>query len=158
MRGQIETAIRVVGFNSEMARREFLMAPIVLEAARCAGADLASEHPFDVSPRLHGSLDYLLRKENALVVIEAKNADLSRGFTQLSAEMVALDMYASAESSCLYGAVSVGDVWRFGVLDRAGKTITQDVSQFIVPDSMDDLLAILVGILLNSPTIYKRAG
>ena len=81
LRGQIETAIRVVGFNSEMARREFLMAPIVLEAARCAGADLASEHPFDVSPRLHGSLDYLLRKENALVVIEAKNADLSRGVT-----------------------------------------------------------------------------
>ena len=72
--------------------------------------------------------------------------------------MVALDMYASAESSCLYGAVSVGDVWRFGVLDRAGKTITQDVSQFVVPDSMDDLLAILVGILLNSPTVYKRAG
>ncbi len=54
-----------------------------------------------------------MRRENILVVVEAKNDDLSRGFTQLAAELRAL---AQAEDQdILYGgAVTIGDAWRFG--------------------------------------------
>jgi len=54
--------------------------------------------------------------------------------------------------SLIHGAVSVGDTWRFGVLDRARKHITQDIGQFNVPADLDDLLAVLVGVLKNAPT------
>ncbi|MBC8137879.1 MAG: hypothetical protein H8F28_18525 [Fibrella sp.] len=158
IRRRLEDALRKVAFNSEMARREFLMAPIILEVATLAEAALASEHPFDISPRLHGSLDYLLQKENAVVVIEAKSADMSRGFTQLSAEMIALDQYVDPIVPMIYGAVTTGDTWRFGTLDRENKRITQDIHQFTIPDDLDDLLAVLVGILEGAPAEGAVAG
>lgn len=151
LRRRVESALRIVSFNSEMARREFLIAPVVLEAALMANAQLASEHPFDVSPRFHGSLDYLLQKSGVLVVIEAKNADMTRGFTQLSAEMIALDTFEEAGETPIYGAVTVGNLWQFGVLDRAQKRVTQDTNEFAVPDKLDELLAVLVGILGGVP-------
>jgi hypothetical protein len=105
----------------------------------------------DVGPRLHGSLDYLLEKQNALLVIEAKQADLSRGFTQLGAELVALDQFADARLPALYGAVTVGDIWRFGKLERSAKRVIQDINLFSLPNDFDSLLATLTGILLNAP-------
>ncbi|MDB9535014.1 hypothetical protein PN451_03980 [Dolichospermum planctonicum CS-1226] len=38
---------------------------------------------------LKGNLDYLLRSRESLLVIEAKNNDLARGFTQLAVELIA---------------------------------------------------------------------
>jgi len=57
-------------------------------------------------------LDYLLRSQKNLLVIEAKNDDLTRGFTQLAVELIALAEVE--ENNILYGAVTIGDVWRFG--------------------------------------------
>lgn len=47
----------------------------------------------DVSDKLSGSLDYLLRSTQELIVIEAKKKDVDSGFNQLAAEMIALDKY-----------------------------------------------------------------
>ena len=41
--------------------------------------------------QLKGSLDYYLYSVGKLLVIEAKNADLAKGFTQLAVELIALD-------------------------------------------------------------------
>ncbi len=158
IRQRVESALRVVGFTSEMARREFLIAPVVLEAALIADAQLASEHPFDISPRLHGSLDYLMQKANAVIIVEAKNGDLVRGFTQLSAEMVALDMFAETSTPLIHGAVTIGNLWQFGIMNRAEKRIIQDTNQFTVPDELDRLLAVLVGILRDAPAEGAVAG
>lgn len=151
IRQRVESALRVVGFTSEMARREFLIAPVVLEAVLIADGQLASEHPFDISPRLHGSLDYLLQKANSVIVVEAKNGDLVRGFTQLSAEMVALDTFAEESIPSIYGAVTIGNLWQFGRLNRTEKRIIQDTNQFTVPEELDELLSVLVGILQDAP-------
>ncbi|MBO3461844.1 hypothetical protein [Aetokthonos hydrillicola] len=56
------------------------------------------------------------------LVIEAKYEDLTRGFTQLVAEMVALDQWENAttvdQQPILIGVVSTGTIWQFGRLDR----------------------------------------
>lgn len=142
--------LRRIGMNAEITRREFLIAPLLLEVSLAIDAELHSEFPVNVSPRLHGSLDYLIQKESALIVVEAKQADMARGFTQLAAELVAVDAFAGAGIAVLYGAVSVGDTWRFGVLDRAQKQVTQDIAQFNIPGDLSDLLAVVVGVLLDT--------
>ncbi|BAZ25889.1 hypothetical protein NIES4073_67950 [Kalymmatonema gypsitolerans NIES-4073] len=53
------------------------------------------------------------------------------GFTQLAVELIALSHIE--EQNVLYGAVTMGDVWRFGFLDRSIQQITQDINLFKVP-------------------------
>ena len=51
------------------------------------------------------------------------------------------------EQDIYYGAVTIGDVWRFGKLDRVNQVVTQDINLFKVPDDLDDLAKVIVGIL-----------
>ncbi|MGA1265486.1 MAG: hypothetical protein ACO331_16530 [Prochlorothrix sp.] len=149
---QIHDTLPLVSLSSETARREVLIAPIVLAIAVHCQSQLRIEYALAVNDWLKGTLDYLLRSTHSLIVIEAKRDDLSRGFTQLAAEMIAL---AQAEDlEMLYGAVTIGEVWRFGKLDQARKTITQDIALYSVPGQLEQLLQILVGILEgNSPKL-----
>jgi hypothetical protein len=145
---RLASGLPLVSLTSEAARREFLIAPVIFDVARFLRAQVRVEYPLDVDARLRGTLDYLVRGRNNLLVIEAKNADLTRGFTQLSVEMVALDQWSGTPpQQTLYGAVSVGDVWQFGVLDRAAKHVTQDLNLYRVPTDLGDLLRILIAIL-----------
>jgi hypothetical protein len=79
--------------------------------------------------------------------IEAKQADLVRGFTQLAVELIALDQWTKSTAPLLYGAVSTGEDWRFGVFDRSARVIKQDPQRFLVPENLEALVEILVGIL-----------
>ncbi|BAY81076.1 hypothetical protein NIES267_05410 [Calothrix parasitica NIES-267] len=38
-------------------------------------------------------------------------------------------------------------MWRFGKLDRIQQIVTQDIKLFRVPDDLDDLAKVIVGIL-----------
>lgn len=67
------------------------------------------------------------------------------GFTQLAVELIALSPIE--EQNVLYGAVTMGDVWRFGFLDRSIQQITQDINLFKVPDEIDTLVRVLMGIV-----------
>ena len=80
-----------------------------------------------------------------MLIIKGKNDDLTRGFTQLAVELIALAEVA--ENNILYGAVTMGDVWRFGKLNQTEKQITQDINLFKMPDDLKDLGEVLVGIL-----------
>ena len=51
------------------------------------------------------------------------------------------------DQNVFYGAVTMGEFWRFGKLDRSQKTIFRDIYLFKVPDDLDDLLKVMVGIL-----------
>ena len=57
--------------------------------------------------------------------MEAKNDDLTRGFTQLAVEMIALAQVKA--QSIFYDAVIIGDAWRFGQLDARKQHIAQDI-------------------------------
>ena len=88
-----------------------------------------------------------MQASNSLLVIEAKNADLTKGFTQLAVELIALDRWVEHDAPFLFGAVSIGDIWQFGILDRKARTVTQDLNLYRVPADLEPLLRILVGIL-----------
>jgi hypothetical protein len=145
LRQRVEDSLLLVSLSSETARRETLVAPVLLEVARYCQCQLRIEYPLTVNNWLKGNLDYLLRKMSSLLVVEAKNDDLTRGFTQLAVEMIAL---AQAEDQdVLYGAVTIGDAWRFGRLDSQQQQITQDIPLYRVPDDLQELMQVLVGIV-----------
>ncbi|MBC6420524.1 MAG: hypothetical protein GDA43_02445 [Hormoscilla sp. SP5CHS1] len=47
----------------------------------------------------------------------------------------------------LTGAVSTGDIWQFGLCDRAQKKITQDLNLYRVPSDLEPLLRRIVAVL-----------
>lgn len=142
---QIEDVLPLVRLSSETARRETLVAPILLEVARFCQCQIRIEYPLAVNNWLKGNLDYFLHNHSTLLVVEAKKDDLSRGFTQLAVEMIALAQVE--EQNILYGAVTIGDVWRFGKLDSKEHSVTQDITLYRVPDDLDQLTQILISIL-----------
>lgn len=153
---RLEFVLRTLVLDSEMARREFLIAPILFEIVLHFPFEIRTEYGIFVSSQLKGTLDYFLRSANGagghaaepnLLIVEAKQADMTRGFTQLSAELVALDKWTKSDTPVLYGAVSVGNLWQFGALYRAEKKVVQDVRVYTVPDNLDALLRVLIAIL-----------
>lgn len=108
--GRLNDAFSRVALENEMARRETLIAPVLLEAARNVGAKVKIEFPLDISRQLKGSLNYLLHTKSDFLVVEAKNEDLYRGFKQLAVELIALKEWLNDEEiNFLYGAVSTGN-------------------------------------------------
>jgi hypothetical protein len=149
LRIRVEASFPHVSLTSETARREFLIAPVLLDLARYLDVKIRVEYPIELNERLRGTLDYYLQASHDLLVIEAKNADLQRGFTQLATELIALDQLDISTNHRLYGAVSLGNVWQFGVVERAQKRIIQDLNLYRVPADLTELLAIMAGILLG---------
>jgi hypothetical protein len=43
--------------------------------------------------------------------------------------------------------ITIGDLWRFGRLDRAQKRILKDIDSFRVPSDLEELFRVLIGIL-----------
>ncbi|MFM7449225.1 MAG: hypothetical protein ACKO24_11580 [Leptolyngbyaceae cyanobacterium] len=154
LRNRLERSLTVVTLTSETARREILVAPILLEVATRYNAQLRIEYPLSVNNWLKGTLDYLLRLGQAIVIVEAKNDDLTRGFTQLATELIALSQVQELDT--LYGAVTIGDAWRFGRLDQHQKQITQDIKLFTVPDDLEQIVSILIGTLAGQPPVNSR--
>ncbi|MEM8641899.1 MAG: hypothetical protein AAGG51_24245 [Cyanobacteria bacterium P01_G01_bin.54] len=146
LKTQIEASLPYVQLTSETAKREALVAPVLLRVATICQQILRFEYPLKINNWLQGNLDYLIRADRQLVVVEAKRDDLTRGFTQLGVEMIALGMLEDAPTQ-IYGAVTMGNLWNFGVLDRQQQQITQDISGYQVPDDVEALVRILVGIL-----------
>ncbi len=136
-----------ITLNSEMAKREILIAPILLELLDYIEANLDIEYPVNVNEHLKGSIDYLIRSSGNLLVVEAKKADMDRGFTQLAVEMIAADRFIESNNELIYGAVTIGDIWKFGILYRKEKQIYKDIDSFRIPSDMDELFSTLIGIL-----------
>jgi hypothetical protein len=147
---RIERTLTRVSLTSETARRETLVAPVLLEVATYyCDCQLRIEYPLFVSKWLKGNLDYLLRAEHNLLVVQAKNDDLTREFTQLATELIALSQIE--EQQFQYGAVTIGDVWRFGMLDVKTQQITEDITIYSLPDNLEALVRVLVGIIEDNP-------
>ncbi|MEA5420008.1 hypothetical protein VB712_12325 [Spirulina sp. CCNP1310] len=147
LKARIANTLPRLSLNSEMARREFLIAPVLTDLLHYTEATLNVEYPVAVNHQLKGSLDYLLQNEQTFLVIEAKNEDLERGFLQLAIELIALDQWLDVDQPLLFGAISTGNIWQFGQFDRTSRQITQDLDLYRVPTDLDDLLPILIHIL-----------
>ncbi|MEZ4867159.1 MAG: hypothetical protein R3C14_37895 [Caldilineaceae bacterium] len=144
---ELNEILLYVDLTSEIARREVLIAPVLLNVTRYLKIKIRIEYFLDVTNQLRGTLDYLLQNSDNLLVVEAKDENLQRGFTQLATELIALDQWEERATPLLYGAVSIGNVWQFGILERATKVIIQDVNLYRVPTDLQTLLKILTAIL-----------
>ena len=149
LKTRIEESLPRLSLTSEMARREFLIAPVLTDVLHYTQATLNVEYPVAVSNQLKGSLDYLLQNHQTFLVIEAKNEDLERGFLQLAIELIALDQWIESDQTILQGAISTGNIWQFGQFNRQSRAVTQDLDLYRVPADLEDLLRILVNILSN---------
>lgn len=153
LRDRIEEVLPFVPLTNELARREILISRVVTELIHYTQAELRIEYTLKVSNWLQGNLDYLLRVNsvNQLLVIEAKYEDLTRGFTQLVAELVALDQWEGAttvnQQPILIGVVSTGTIWQFGRLDRNRKHFEQGINSYRVPEDLEQVMRILVAAL-----------
>ena len=145
LRQRLENILPLVSLTSETARREVLVAPILMEVAAYCNCQLRIEYALNVNSWLRGSLDYLLLSEEDFLVIEAKKDDLTRGFTQLAVQLIALAEVEAKEH--FYGAVTIGNAWSFGKLETEGKVIYQDIALYSVPKDLELLMGILVEIL-----------
>ncbi len=153
LRDRIQEVLPFVPLTNELARREILNSQVVTELIHYTQAELRIEYSLKVSNWLQGNLDYLLRlnTSNQLLVIEAKYEDLTRGFTQLVAELVALDQWEGAttvsQQPILIGVVSTGTIWQFGRLDRTNKHFEQGINSYRVPEDLEQVMRILVAAL-----------
>lgn len=150
LKQRLRKSLPYITLDSETARREFLIAPVLMELINYCQVKLKVAYQLEIEPQLKGSLDYFLEAGNNFLVIEAKDENLERGFKQLAVELIALDKAIEAEQNLLYGAVSIGKIWQFAILNRQKKQVKQDLILYRVPTDLEELIKILVEILTGN--------
>jgi hypothetical protein len=141
--------------NSEKARSEMIIAPILVELKRHFESKInifsGVEFNVDESKGLNGICDFLVSKSpeklliNAPVItlVEAKRENLNAGLGQCIAEMVAAQLFNQQnnnEFTTIYGAVTSGTNWRFLKLENS--EIFIDLTEYYLQD-LDKILGIL---------------
>ncbi|QEP42805.1 hypothetical protein D5085_06490 [Ectothiorhodospiraceae bacterium BW-2] len=154
-----ESVALALAINTEKARSEFIIAPLLMELKRTLShrISLFSGIHFDVNSEqgLVGFCDFLLSYSTeqlyvsapVITIVEAKNENIISGLGQCLAEMVAAQQFNRKEDSAIdsiYGAVTTGSVWRFLWLNR--QTVKIDQAEYHI-DQVEKIMAILVMIL-----------
>ncbi len=143
----IKRRLKRVNMTCEQARREALIFPVIDRICDDFDYPLNLEYTVNASNWLKGSLDYYIPSPHRLLIIEAKQADLTRGFTQLAVELIALDRWVEHSTPILYGAVSTGEIWRFGAFHTQTNCVVEYLPLHPVPQNLEFVVRTLVGIL-----------
>jgi hypothetical protein len=145
-----------LAMNTEKARSEMIIAPILMEAVRLTAhrISLFSGITFDVDKDrgLSGVCDYLLARsperfflsDPGVAVVEAKCEDIPTGLGQCAAAMVGARTFnerAGVAAAAVYGAVTTGNNWRFAKLE--GDVVFIDRPEYYLPQ-VGKILGILV--------------
>ncbi len=154
-----ELAPIAVSVNSEAARSQYIIAPILVEVKRRAKgpANVFPGFTLDVDRErgLNGYCDYVISRSPEfyylrgplIAVIEAKREDLIGGLGQCVATMVAIRLFNERDKTpvqVVYGCVSSGTNWRF--LKLEGTRLTIDHAEYHMRD-VGKIVGILVSIL-----------
>ena len=141
--------------NTEKARSEFVIAPVLFELRRLYAGRLGLfsgiELDVDASRGLNGICDFLITKSPhqhvvtspLITIVEAKNDNLRSGLGQCIAAMCAAQMLNKAASSpvaSVYGVVTTGGSWKFSRLRES--EVTLDLVEYHV-ESLAKILGIL---------------
>ncbi len=138
--------------ESESAVCEMVIFPILAEVYRHHRHKfvLWSHKTLSYDDRLTGIPDYILSKRSPLsklvwdkpyfVAVEAKKDDFVKGWGQCLAQMLAMQKLNENPQQSVYGIVSNGQSWEFGVLTQA--SFTQDPKAYPLSD-LDELMAAL---------------
>ncbi|MDF0552732.1 hypothetical protein [Kamptonema sp. UHCC 0994] len=144
-----------VGSNSEKARSELIISPILVDLRRQLNEQVnlfsGVDFTVDYSQGLTGICDFLITKSPELLIVtapvitivEAKKENLNAGLGQCIAEMVAARIFnerSGNELKIIYGAVTTGTNWRFLKLEE--QIIKIDLSEYYLRD-VNKILGIL---------------
>lgn len=145
-----------VAINTEKARSEMIISPILLEVRRKLNYEISlfSGVDFNVDNQqgLNGFCDFLisLSKEQLFVrapvitLVETKNENLKSGLGQCIAEMVAAQLFNEQNQNqikTVYGAVTIGTIWQFLKLEN--QEVSIDLSEYYIKD-VKKILGILI--------------
>lgn len=145
-----------VAMNTEKARSEMIISPILLEVKRQKQNQISLfsgvDFTVDTDKGLNGICDFLISQSPeqlfvsapVVTLVEAKNENLKSGFAQCMAEMIAAQIFNQREGNnipVIYGVVTIGTLWRF--LRLTDTTIELDLTEYFIKD-IDKILGILL--------------
>jgi co-chaperonin GroES (HSP10) len=148
-----------LALNTEKARSEMLICPILLEVKRILDEKISlfsgSDFTVDSSVGLNGVCDFLISRSveqlyieaPVLIVVEAKREDLNGGLGQCVAEMIAAQRFNEQNQKSvpvIHGTVTTGDRWKFVKLE--GQTVTIGLREYLIPP-VEQILGILVNLV-----------
>ncbi|MDF5708390.1 MAG: hypothetical protein PUP90_12065 [Nostoc sp. S4] len=144
-----------LGSNSEKARSELIIAPILVDLRRQLHEQVSLfsgvDFTVDNTKGLNGTCDFIITKSPEILiltapvitVVEAKKENINAGLGQCAAEMVAAKIFnqqAATEIKAIYGAVTTGSIWQFLKLEE--QTLIIDLSEYYLKD-VNKILGIL---------------
>jgi hypothetical protein len=147
-----------VSINSEKARSEMIISPILLEVRRKLNNQISLfsgvDFTVDAERGLNGFCDFILSlsKEQLFVsapvitLVETKNENLKLGLGQCIAEMVAAQLFNQQQGNeikTIYGVITIGTIWQF--LQLEDNVISIDLSEYYIKDVKK-----ILGILINA--------
>ncbi|MTJ10788.1 hypothetical protein [Anabaena sp. UHCC 0204] len=150
-----ETTELALAINTEKARSEMIITPILLEVRRRANSQISlfsgSDFNVDVEKGLNGYCDFVISGSkgqltiNAPVMIigEAKNENIKGGLGQCMVAMLAAQLFNEQEGNeikTIYGAVTTGDIWKF--LKLEGTDVFIDLNNYYIKE-LNKILGIL---------------
>jgi hypothetical protein len=150
-----ENVFLATAINTEKARSELIIAPVLLEVRRILNFQIrffsGSEFNVDMQAGLSGYCDYILTasKESyeirtpVVTLAEAKNESIKSGLGQCIAEMVAAQLFNQRNGEAIasiYGAVTTGTDWKF--LKLVDKTVWIDKRDYFI-NEVSPILGIL---------------
>lgn len=156
-----EYAPLATAINTEKARSEFLIAPVLAEVRKQLKGKVALfsgvDFNVDVAAGLSGFCDYLISASPeqlyvdapVVSVVEAKNENIKAGLGQCIAEMVATQLFNHQREKPLevvWGCVTTGQIWRFLKLEK--KVVTVDIGEYYIND-VGQILGIFVALLID---------
>jgi len=139
-------------FASEAARCEIIIFPILREVYKKYSTKFALwvQKSLSYDAELTGIPDYIVSKKSeygklfldypVLAVVEAKKNDFEQGWGQCLAELVASQKLNDNVDFPVYGIVTDGKTWEFGLLNH--KMFTKNIRSFTIDD-----LSLLFGAL-----------
>lgn len=148
-----------LGSNTEKARSELIIAPILVELRRQLNSQIAlfSGIDFTVDPDkgLNGSCDFiisqsaqlLILRAPAIMLVEAKKENINAGLGQCIAEMLAAQIFnqkQGEEVTSIYGVVTTGEIWKF--LKLTEQLVQIDLAEYFL-NNVNKILGILVNSL-----------
>ena len=141
--------------NTEKARSELIIAPVLLEVRRILNFQIGffSGTEFNADPEsgLSGYCDYILTASSDLyeirtpvvTLVEAKNENIKNGLGQCIAEMLGAQRFnqqQNDEIEAIYGGVTTGNAWKF--LKLVNQTAFIDLNDYYI-NEVDKILGIL---------------
>lgn len=146
-----------LAINSEKARSELIIAPVLVELKKLTGYGLFSGVEFNVDPSqgLAGYVDFLVSRDPeqlfvkapVVTIVEAKKEDINNGLGQCVATLVAAQIFNERKGLIipeLLGTVTTGSAWKF--LKLSGKSLSIDLDEYTIKDA-PKILGILSAVL-----------